>query len=308
MRTSGTFARIVPVLALLYVVVVWGWSFPFTKSLFQYIDPESFVGWGFIASGLLMALIAMREGRWNLLERWPMGVTLGLLLCGVELPQAIGLDGSSAQNTAFISNAGILLVPFIAYVIAGERLRSRQFFALIICAIGLWYFTGGITALVSGDFWLFLTALVLPIYLVLLGREEKKHPGNLLVSIMQQFLVAGIISVYFAEETWKIFALGAPQMADFLLVTFLATFLPYFFVEWAEGKVHMITATFIFILEPLFGGLFAWTLGNEAATTAKYIGATLIILALIISQLHPRELWSLIKGKPKVHVHRARAR
>ena len=53
----------------------------------------------------------------------------------------------------------------------------------------------------------------------------------------------------------------------------------------------LVGATFIYALEPLFGGIFAWTLGGEPVTAWKIFGGFLVVTALIISQLHWRVLF-----------------
>ena len=159
-------AWLLPGLALLYTVVVWGWSFPFTKALFIYVDAITFTAYAFLLSGIALLVISATLGNLSFFYRWKEGLLLGILLCLVELPQTIGLGESSAQNTVFISNSGLLLLPFLAYVMMKEKIFSRHIAALLLCFLGLYYVTGGITELVRGDLWLVFAAPMVPLYLV----------------------------------------------------------------------------------------------------------------------------------------------
>lgn len=286
-----------PALSLLYASVIWGWSFPVTKDLFQFIDPISFTAYSFILSGLGVLLIEYFWHGVHFSFRWKEGLALGVLLVLVELPQAIGLGESSSQNTAFISNSGLLFLPFLGWILMRDRLYLRHLYALAICAIGLYLITGGVSALVVGDAWLFLAALFMPIFLAYSAKFEREGSSDLMMLTAQQFILAGLVSLVFIPDYSAIINMPGDAWTSFLMITFLATFLPYFFVQWAERRVHMVTATFIYALEPVFGGLFAWTLGGESVTALKVCGAFLVLLALLISQLHTRHVAEYVKAR-----------
>ena len=277
-----------PSLALLYTVVIWGWSFPFTKALFVYIDPISFTAYGFLLSGGALFVVSWWRGHRNFFYRWKEGLLLGVLLFLVELPQAIGLGLSSSQNTVFISNSGLLLLPFLAYFMVREKIFPRHFIALALCFVGLYYITGGVGHLGIGDAWLIFVMPMVPLYLAYSGKLAREQKNDLILLCAQQYIVAGALSVVWIPHFHTVLAMPPSAVVNFFLVTFLATFLPYFFIQWAEKKISLVTATFIYALEPLFGGMFAWTVGGEPVTTWKIFGGFLVVLALIISQLHWR--------------------
>lgn len=277
--------QLTPSLALLYTVVIWGWSFPFTKALFVYIDPVSFTAYGFLLSGIALFVVSWARGHRNFFYRWKEGVLLGVFLCLVELPQTIGLGLSSSQNTVFISNSGLLLLPFLAYFMMREKIFPRHLIALALCFLGLYYVTGGISQLGRGDLWLVFVMPMVPLYLVYSGKYEREQKNDLVLLCAQQYLVTGLIAMVWIPDFHTAFFMPPAAIANFLLVTFLATFLPYFFVQWAEEKISLVAATFIYALEPLFGGIFAWTLGGEPVTSRKIFGGFLVVVALIISQL-----------------------
>lgn len=283
--------QIMPPLALLYTVVIWGWSFPFTKALFVYIDPIAFTAYGFLLSGAALLIISWLRGHKNFFYRWKEGLLLGTLLCLVELPQTIGLGLTSSQNTVFISNSGLLLLPFLAYVMMHEKIYPRHLLALMLCFLGLYFVTGGIGQLGIGDLWLVFVMPMVPLYLVYAGKYERERKSDLVLLCAQQYIIVGVLSLVFVTNFRAAFTMPPHAMVNFFLVTFLATFLPYFFVQWAEGKMLLVGATFIYALEPLFGGIFAWTLGGEPVTILKVFGGLLVVCALIISQLHWRDIF-----------------
>ncbi|KKW19211.1 MAG: hypothetical protein UY63_C0018G0032 [Parcubacteria group bacterium GW2011_GWA2_51_10] len=69
-------------------------------------------------------------------------------------------------------------------------------------------------------------------------------------------------------------------------LTLFFTIVPYFFVQFAERYADEIEATFYGILEPLIGGVAAWTIGAESFTYVTVVGGILIVLALFVSEYH----------------------
>ena len=276
-----------PTLALLIVAISWGWSFAFTKEIFQYIGPIAFTAYSFLVPSTIFFAIAIYKKNWNILYRIKEGAFLGALLCLVELPQTIGLFESSAQNTAFISNSGILLLPLFGYFVLREKLRAQHIYALILCALGIYVFTGGIDHLISGDYWLFLSAIGMPLYFGFSAKYEREWKSDIYLLCGQQFFVCGAIAFLFIEKTPVVWS--QPLLINFVLIAFFANLLPYFLAQWAERKVTTVLATFVYTLEPIFGGYFAWTIGHEIITRNKIIGGLLIVLAMLISQIRKNE-------------------
>ena len=71
-------------------------------------------------------------------------------------------------------------------------------------------------------------------------------------------------------------------------IFFLALFpsLTAFVIQaWAQRITTPVKVSLIFAFEPVFAGLFAWTLGGEPFETHRAMGGLCIFAALIISGL-----------------------
>jgi drug/metabolite transporter (DMT)-like permease len=82
--------------------------------------------------------------------------------------------------------------------------------------------------------------------------------------------------------------LTAVSASSLNAVIFLALFptLSAFVIQMMAQRITSpLKVSLIFALEPVFAGIFAWTLGGEAATLRSIIGGLIIFSALIISGL-----------------------
>jgi len=54
---------------------------------------------------------------------------------------------------------------------------------------------------------------------------------------------------------------------------------------WAQKLVSPLRTSLIFSLEPLFGAVFAWTLGQEPFSLMQAVGGLMIVAAIIVYNL-----------------------
>ena len=68
------------------------------------------------------------------------------------------------------------------------------------------------------------------------------------------------------------------------------------FVSLLIKFVQPVKVSLIFSLEPVFGAIFAWTLGGEAFVPARAAGGGLIVAAMMAGELSKLDL---LKGRKK---------
>ena len=267
------------------VSLLWGVSFVFTKRYLEVIDPIVFTAYSFLVAGIILGLISKVKGR-KLLFRIREGILLGFFLMLLELPQMIGLSKTTAANTAFITAIGILFVPFLARIIYGHRIDKFTWLALVTAFLGVNLLTGGISSFNQGDLWISLSAFGALLYVVFSEHFEKEKHSDFISLCSQQFLAVGIISIlvaFFADAHFGLKTPGASWM-PLLWLTLIFTIVPYILLQSAEKYATESEITFYGVLEPLIGGLAAWTIGLETATPVMVLGGITIVLSLFISE------------------------
>lgn len=276
--------RWIPLIAVFCVALSWGWSFSYVKGVLDVIPPLVFVGWSFLLSGLFFFVVAVFRGE-PLLFRWREGLVLGFFLFLLEGLQKIGLSGTSAGNTAFISEIGILVIPIMEWLFFKKFLRRAHVFALILAFFGLYELTGGIHHLTSGDLFVLACAFACAAYIMITDRYEKESASNIITLCAQQFLFVAAISFSCASVLdVPIVIHDTHAITQLVFLTIITMLFPYFLVQWAQRYVNDMRAAFTYSLEPVFGGAFAWTIGGEQATPWMLVGAVCMFSAMIIVQ------------------------
>ncbi len=276
-----------PRLALFSVSFLWGISFVFIKGYLYVLNPIVFTAYTFLISGFFFLGIVLFKSK-KFLFRLREGILLGILLFFLQALQNIGLSKTTAANTAFITVLGVLLIPFLEWVLYKHKIKLATFIALIIAFLGIHLLTGGIQYFNEGDMWIVMAAIGCLFYMVYSEHFEKEKNSDMTVLCSQQFITVGAIS-FFASIVLKApLGLQVPNgsWVPLIALTFFFTLMPYLLLQWAERYADEVKITFYSALEPLIGGIAAWTIGAEKATLPMVFGGLLIVCALFISEYY----------------------
>jgi drug/metabolite transporter (DMT)-like permease len=158
-----------------------------------------------------------------------------------------------------------------------------------IAAGGLYMLTGGIAGLNSGDVLTLLCAVMYALHVMLTGRYSSLGLDPYVICF-QQMLITGVLSLLAA---WAMgLPLGVTTGQALGAIVFLAIFpsLSAFLIQLvAQRTVPELRVSLIFTLEPVFGAIFAWTLGGEKLIPLRAAGGLLIVAAMLVSELGTRK-------------------
>jgi drug/metabolite transporter (DMT)-like permease len=269
-------------LGLLYASAIWGSTFILVKDTLDSISPVTLVAYRFLIAAILMGIVIRLQGK-SLFKRFSSGLSLGLPLAFIYLPQTIGLKYTSAANSAFITGLFVAFIPLLSILILKEKPRRAQWLAVIISVTGLWLLTGGLQAINRGDLITLLAAFMYALHIMLADRFVAQGDDPYLLTF-QQFLVTGIIGLVASLGFNQ--PLAVSETKTIWVILFLAVFpnLSAFLIQFkAQQFTSPIKVSLIFAMEPVFGGLFAWTFGGEAFIPLRALGGLLIFSAMVIS-------------------------
>jgi drug/metabolite transporter (DMT)-like permease len=276
-------------IALLIVAIIWGSSFAFQKVLLESIHPVLFTFYNFLVTALVFLAYALYKKR-SLSYRWKEGVSLGLLIAGMEITQMFGLHLSSAANTSFISNMGMLLIPYLGWIIYNHKVKSYDTLAILVAGVGMYFLVGGMEGIVLGDLMLLASAFFMGFYFLMSERFESEKGSHMSVLCVQQFFTVALVCatyLFVTSGTWSV----APELVtEFAWQIALFTALPYALIQWASKYANeMITAVYDGIAEPLVGGIVAWGLFLEATSMSQVLGALLMVTAFGASVIYSKK-------------------
>lgn len=277
-RRKSVFAE----LGLVYATIIWGTTFVIVKDALEFISPLTLVTWRFLLAAAVLTVWLMLKGR-GLLANWRPGVTLGVLLWLIYAPQTIGLDITTASNSAFITGTFVAFVPFFDWIFLRRRFGPRRILSVLLCLGGLWLLTGGIVNANLGDLLTLITAAACAGHIFVADGFIKQKLDPYVLS-MQQFATVGGLSLIAAV------LFGSPLLPTRIdtvsVIVFLALFptLSAFVIQLvAQRHTSAMRVSLIFVLEPVFAAAVAWTVGGELFLWSKALGGLLVVLALLSS-------------------------
>ncbi len=266
----------------------WGSTFVLVKDSLQTLEPGqvNFLRFS-IASLALVPFVLRREGR-----LWRAGLELGLLLFVAYLTQTIGLEYTTASRSAFITTLYVVILPVLLGLL-GHRLGRSVWWAagLAIGGVGLLSYDGSPPN--QGDVWTLGTALAYALYIWRLERLAPRFPALSLTAA--QMLVVALGSFFWMlgeKPTWN---LAQFPYLSLLYLGLVASALCIWLQALGQRLVSAPQAAVIFTLEPVYAAAFAFVLLGERLGGQGLVGAGLILLATLISQLqsdrpHPEQV------------------
>jgi len=283
---------------LLYAAAVWGATFFIVKDTLANVDPIVLVGYRFLIAGGVLGGWLVLKGQ-SLRDGLKPAIFVGILLWLLYVPQTIGLQYTTASNSGFITGLFVAFVPLFLRTIFKRTPTLMELAASVISLIGLWILTGGMHDINVGDMLTLVTAVMYAVHLLYADRYLKAG-ADPFVFTCQQFIVVGILSVVVAGVTGRSFAVGSTGAVwTILFLAVFPTLLAFIAQMVGQKLISPLRVTLVFALEPVFAGLFAWTLGGEGFVTHRALGGLLIFVALIVSGLPtPRALRRAVSQPP----------
>lgn len=291
------FRRLQAQIILLIVSLAWGWTFSLVKESLTRIGTFSFLFFRFALAFALLAVIFRFNPRRLSLSLALKGIIIGLALFGGYAFQTLGLNYTTATNSAFITGLSVVLVPFMESAMLKRRVEGRVWIGSILSVLGLALLTlrfeEGLSLNV-GDLLTLLCAASFGLHIVLIGRFSR--PENYPPILVSQIGVVACLSGLLALP---LEGMGFPRSPLVWRAIIITAIFATVFAFWAQNRFQSLLtpgrAAIIFSTEPVFAAVFGYLFLGERLTVRGWIGAALILLAMLISQGMPGR--GLNKGK-----------
>lgn len=279
-KRTSTLAHI----GLFYTAAIWGSTFFLVKDALSDIDPIILVAYRFLLAGVLLAGYLAVSGR-SIFKGLKQATFLAVVLYLLYVPQTIGLKYTTASNSGFITGLFVAFVPIFLRTIFKRKPTVMEVAASIVSLIGLWVLTGGMRDVNIGDMLTLVAAVTYALHVLYTDKYMKAGMDPFVIAC-QQFLIVGILSLITGLIFDLPFSVGSTS--TWWIVLFLALFptMSAFVIQVLAQKILTpVRVSLVFALEPVFAGLFAWTLGGELFVKHRALGGLLIFIALILSGL-----------------------
>ncbi|MDY5588795.1 MAG: DMT family transporter [Arcanobacterium sp.] len=284
--SSRFFKRLLPVLALLGATGMWGSTFAIQKDLLTRISPFDFLGVRFAMAGVVAAVIfwpRLRRAGWG---AWKYGLILGALYTAGQELQTLGLQFTSASVTGFLTGMYVVLTPVVAYLVFRTRQNPKLWFAVGLATVGMAVMSLNGFALGIGEVTVLVSAVIYAIHVVLIERFVKHADPIVLTAV--QMIVVGFFSMLIALPGGVELPHGDFLVRDWAVIAYMAIFSgigSLLLQTWAQSHMSATRAAIVMTSEPVWSALFAVVLIHELITPRVVLGGTLIVGAMLVSQL-----------------------
>jgi len=278
-----------PLAALLLIATTFFWGITFTvvKDAVAQVDMFVFLAQRFTLAALMMipaGLYFRGRPQWRTLRA---GATLGLALFSAYAFQTAALLYTSASNTGFLTGLNVVFVPLIGAAMLRHRVPTGVRMGTALSAVGLFLLcTGGSFEINRGDVLGLICAVCTAAHILLTGHYAAKHDVYWITAI--QLTTIAVASTLIAAASGQQVAVYHPALLWPLLLCALFASVFAFLVQTAmQRHISPAQTALIFCLEPVFAAGYAYLAAGEKLSAVAWIGALLILAAMLIAELLP---------------------
>lgn len=278
---------------LLLTATIWGTTFVATKVALEHISPILYLAVRFGVASVLFAFLFRKS--------FPIPKSLFLsalpLLCWYFAGfvfQTIGLNITTASKSGLITGSYVIFTPILQSLLEKRVPPLGIWIASAMVFGGLFLLTMNGAELVSdfnfGDALTLLCGLCYAFYLVELDKLTSQadfsgDSSRLMTLVLLQLLFTGLVSVPFS------FLLETPQIhlswnlaMVILYLALFASVVTTILQTRYQRETTPSRAAIIFIMEAVVSTLFAVFFFGESLSTAAWVGASLMVAGLIVSE------------------------
>lgn len=280
------------VLAMVVATMLWGATFVVVRDTLRDLPPLTLMAARFgIASLVWLLVLAIHRAVAGPFRGVREGLIAGLvtapLTAGGYAFQTIGLTETSAGSSAFLTSTGTLMAAVVAWPLLRIRPGAVLWAGLGLAAVGsaLLSLREGLV-IGTGEAWTLLGALIYSFQIVGVAHWAARAHAGVMVAV--QTIVTALIALPFSPDL-------IPRVAAFDAGTWLR--LGYLIVAGAvaapllqviaQATLPPGRIALLFALEPVFALLFAVLVGGESFVLRWWVGAALILAAVLIVETRP---------------------
>jgi drug/metabolite transporter (DMT)-like permease len=248
----------------------------------------SFLGYRFLAACALVALVFRRRLRRLGAAGWRAGALMGVFLTAGYVLQTFSLQHTTASNTGFLTGLFTPVTPILAWVVLRTPLSRTALGAALVAFAGVALMSGGGGQLhVLGDGLAVGCAVAFSAHILATDRGVSTHDVGALLAV--QLGVCGATCLAAAAVGGRLEAPAGGDVWLALVVTVVFASAGAFFAQsYAQRHTSPARTALIIAFEPAFAGLFGWLLAGDELAPAAWLGAGLILAAILLVDLVPR--------------------
>jgi drug/metabolite transporter (DMT)-like permease len=272
-----------PLLALVVVTAIWGYTFvPVQKAV------EVYPLFAFLAVRFAISTLALAPFAWGSLRAlpragWAAGLGAGTLLAAAYGLQTAGLELTTVTSTGFITGLYVVFTPFIALAAFRTPVPAPVWIGVVLSLAGLLLLSGAPGGSWAGNLLVLGNAVAQSLQIVAMERFAPRYDARALTFL--QMTVAFAWFAVFAVAAGQVEA--PPDAATWyaLVVTgIFAGALGYLVATWVQSRTTAARAALVFTLEAPFAALFGVLLLSERLGWAGWLGCAVMLTGIVLAE------------------------
>ena len=272
---------------LLITAIVWGSGFVVTAIALEYLTAYQVMAGRFILAAIILSLLFGKKFKTFTKSVIWKGAILGTILYIGFALQTVGLEYTTPSKNAFLTAVNVVIVPLIAYLVYKRKVDRYETIGSIITLIGIGFLSlQGSMTISIGDALSLACAVAFAFDIFYTNHFVKKEDALSLTIV--QFITASfiaVIAVLIQGDIPTTFEKEALYSIIYLAV--FSTTIAYVFQNIAFQYTTATKGAIILSLESFFGMLLSVLFLHEVLTGRMVIGAALIMIAILITELKP---------------------
>ena len=269
--------------------MIWGATFPAAKVALRHVSPWTFVAWSRVLGLVAIAavLLVWRPPR----EAWthglvPAGALLGGLMTAGYILQTVGINHTTATNAGFITILYVVLAPAGAALIGRHTPDRLDVLCLVLALLGLGLLSINGGSLRAGDLVVLAGAAAFAAHIVAVDVLVDRHAAAPLA--LAQMAASAVLTAAVALP-------AGPQVGEvaslwwiFVLTGVLGSGIAFSVQVMAQQSLSPVRASILLATEALVAALVSALWLDERLSARAWAGAIVVLVAIAISELHPR--------------------
>ena len=292
--------RVTTRLSLLLVTIVWGSGYVVSDILLEHMSAFQLLTGRFGLTFLLLMLVYWKKIKTIKKTTIKRGAILGALLYAAFALQTVGLLFTTPSKNAFLTQMSVVFVPLISYFMLRRQAEIKTQIGIVVSIVGVGFMSlSGFGPVNIGDILSLLCAMFFALQFIFVEKYTKEEDtSSLMITQMGSASILSFIVNLFTDD----FYLGGNATANMWLIylALFGTLISYGIQTIAQRNVSASEASLVLSLESFWGMIFSVWILNEVISQREFIGAGLILLGVVISEmptLSPKLLAQFVRTK-----------
>jgi drug/metabolite transporter (DMT)-like permease len=275
-------------LALIGIAAVWGLTFTLVRDAIAVLPAMAFLAYRFAAAAALVAPLVRRRLAGLPRDGIRAGLLMGVFLTAGYICQTLGLEHTSPSDAGFITGLFVVLTPVLGALFLGQRIAGLAWAAAAVSALGLYLLSGaGADFQLRDDGLVFLAALSFAAHIHATGRGAGRFDVGALLAVQLAVAATACLAIALAAGRLEV-PHGAKVWSALAVTAVVASALGFFVQTYAQQHAPPARTALILASEPAFAGLFGWLLSHDHLSATAWLGAALIMTAIVTVEWLPR--------------------